>query len=171
MYRWSGPSTDTTFFFDAQQTVFSTTSCKNISSQECSQASHVAATPARNTFWLWRSAKTDACSTSTPTSKNTCLSPFEGCCLKPHVANVVGALGQRTSATPNARAEKFTGSVWTGENPPDFFMLCRWTALHSDHVLQHGSATGLVPEKGMARLLRRGRYITRYAAPVCPGNV
>ena len=93
-------------------------------------------------FWLWRSAKTDACSTLTPTSKNTCLSPFDGCCLKPNVANVVDALRQRPSATQNVGPEDFTRSVWTREKPPDCFVLCCWTALHSDPVLQHGAATG-----------------------------
>ena len=121
--------------------MFSTTSCTISPCRNVRRRHTLQRRPSAQHFWLWRSAKTDACSTLTPTSKNTCLSPFDGCCLKPNVANVVDALRQGTSATRNARAEEFTGSVWTGKNPLDCFVLCCWTALHSDHVLQHGAAT------------------------------
>ena len=153
--EWS-QSAATSHFLDAQHNVL-----QNISLQRCSQASQVAATSARNTCG----------SGAVPRRRlfhynaHTCLSPLDGCCLKSNVANVVNALHQRTSATRRARAEEFTGSVWTRENPPDCFVLCCWTALHSDPVLQHGAATGPVREAVVAR---RGWCITRYAAPVCP---
>ena len=131
----------TSHFFDAQQTVFGTTSCK-ISLCRNVRRRHTLQRRPRATLWALAQCQDRRLfhfnanlKKHLPISIRRLLSETECCkrcgCTAPEGLPPRRMPGQRT-------LQVRCGPV---KNPPDFFMLCCWTSLHSDPVLQHGAAT------------------------------